>query len=141
MKRFLRDQRGGGGLEVLLAVIILMFIFLWTNETVIVMYKNQVLEQAKMKGLDAMQTKGGLTAEIETAVRDYLTGRGFDNARLSITGTIATVQWGDEIALEIEYQDQMKTYRRIGLLTIERVIEPITYHLYGSTTSYYFDNN
>lgn len=140
MKKILRDQRGGS-LEVLFAVIILMFIFLATTEPIVMMYKQLVLEQAKMKGIDAMQSKGGLSSEVETAVRDYLTNRGFDNGRLSITGTIATVQWGDEVAIEIEYQDTIKRYRRTGLLTIERVIEPITYYVYGSTTSYYSDNN
>lgn len=140
MVKFFKDQRGGS-LEVLFAVIILMFIFLATTEPIVVMYKNQVLEQAKMKGLDAMQTKGGLTAEIETGIRNYLTSRGFDSAKLTISGTMATVQWGEEVALEIRYQDQMKVYRRTGLLSLERVIEPITYHLFGSTTSYYFNNN
>lgn len=138
--RIIKDQKGGGSLEVLFAVVLLVFIFFMTIEPVIVMYKNQVLEQAKMKGLDAMQARGGLDGEIENALREYLTNRGFESSKIAITGTIAPVNWGEEVALEIRYQDEMKVYKRKGL-SLERTTEQINYHLFGSTTSYFFDNN
>lgn len=141
MKKLLKDTRGGGSIELVIGVMLLMFIFLSTMEPVIMSYKQIVLEQAKMKGLDAVQIKGGLTGEVETAIRDYLTNRGFESSKLTINGIIAPVDWGNEVAIEILYDDTIKTYRRTGLVTFERVTENITYQAFGSTTSYYFENN
>lgn len=141
MKKLLKDIRGGGSLELLIAVVLLLFIFLATMEPVIMTYKQLVLEQAKMKGLDAMQIEGGLTGDIEGGIRDYLSNHGFDDTQITINGTIFPINWGEEISIEILYDDTTKVYRRTGLLWFERVTEDITYNVTGSTTSYYYDNN
>lgn len=141
MKKLIKDRRGGGSLELCIAVILLMFIYVSTMEPVVMTYKQLVLEQAKMKGLDAMQIKGGLTSEIETAICDYLKSRGFNVNQLTINGTIAPINWGGEVAIDISYNDTIRSYHRRGLITFERESENITYHVTGSTTSYYYDNN
>lgn len=141
MKKLFRDQRGSGSIELLVAVFILMFIFLAGFEPIVMTYNQQILEQAKMKGLDAMQTKGGLTSEIETGIIEYLEGRGFDPNEVKVMGTLAPVQWGDDISLEIQYKQTISSYRRTGLISLEKYDKELNYAAFGSTVSYFFDNN
>lgn len=140
MKKFLKDEKGGS-LEVLFGVILLMFIFFATLDPVTMSFKTLMLEQAKMKGLDEMQIHGGLNQEIETSIKSYLKTVGFDESKIEINGTLAAVQWGSDVGLEINYVESVDTYRRVNLISFEKVEETRRYHVDGSTTSYYFNNN
>lgn len=137
----MKDETGAGSIEFIISFVLMMFIFFTMSSAVVIPFKQQTLEQAKMKGLDAMQANGGLTAEIESALVNYLSEHNLDPSNIVIFGTPAEVQWGDDIGITIRYTETVKRYRRTGLLGFESYDEQLVYEVSGSTISYHFNNN
>lgn len=142
MIKFIHDKRAGGGaLAFLVIAMLLIYMFVSFVEPIQIAFTELMLTFAYKKGLDKMQQSGGLTAEIENQIKDYLTRYGFNRNEITVSGTIATVEWGDEIGLTIVYNAEYKVYTITNLITVSSETKTAQLVLEGSTTSYYFATN
>lgn len=139
--KFLKDDRANGGASFLVIVFLLMFILINIVPLVEQLYNEIFVVIAYTKTLDTMQHTGGLTAAIENNTLDMLEAAGFDRGNITITGTIAPVDYGDYIGVTIEYSDSIKRYQYNGNFSITAVNEVKNYEMSGNTISYYYDNN
>lgn len=142
MLKFFRDNRAGSNALVFIVIIVLLVgIIINFVEPVEFGMTRLILTLAYKKGLDAMQTKGGLTPEIEQGIIDFLGNIGFDESKISVGGTIAAVEWGDTIELEVKYVKKYKQYKYTGVVGLEAEEEDIELVVEGATVSYFQDNN
>lgn len=142
MLKFFRDQRGGSGALIFIVVFILLSVILIQFvEPVKLAFSDLMLTVAYIKGLNAMQQEGGLTADIERSIIRFLGSVGFDEDNIAVDGTIAEVNWGEDVELSIRYTREYTRYRLSGLLGIESEVHTADSVVTGSTTSYYYDNN
>jgi len=139
--KLLRDNRANGGVSFLVIVFLLMFILVNFVPLVETVYNEIFIVIAYTKTLDVMQHTGGLTVAIENATLDMLEDAGFTRGNITITGTVATVPYGDQIGVTIEYSDTVKNYVYNGKFGMTAVDEVKNYEMSGSTISYYYDNN
>lgn len=135
------DQSGAGSFEVLIGVILLMFIFLMTSPNVTMIWKAWRIENVKVRVVEQMSIKGGLTSDLETAAIERLKKIGFKESEIRISGTRGPKGWGTDLGLLIECDDTMTHYQRSGLIGIKKVVENITYRKEGFGVSFYENNN
>lgn len=124
---------------VLTLLVILMLVAF--AEPIKISFTELLMTVAYKKGLDMMQQQGGLTPEIETSIKDFLENFGFDRSKIIVNGTIAPVDWGNEITLEISYDKEYKEYDIENLVNIVSQTKTAQLTIGGATTSYFFDNN
>lgn len=141
MLKFFRDNKAGSnGITFIVIFVIIIGIVVNFVEPVKMGFTELMLTMAYKKGLDRMQQKGGLTADIENDIKNFLKMAGFDETKIQVNGTIAQVDWGEDVALGIRYTTKYTRYD-IGLTGIDSEEEAAEFLIDGSTTSYYFDNN
>ncbi|EOD01421.1 hypothetical protein [Caldisalinibacter kiritimatiensis] len=125
----------------LVIVILIVCMLVAFTEPIKISFTELLMTIAYNKGLDMMQQQGGLTPEIETAIKDFLERFGLDRSKITVNGTLAPVDWGDEIILEISYDKEYKEYDVENLVNIVSQTKTAQLVIDGATTSYFFDNN
>lgn len=142
IRKLLQDQKGSAeAISFLVGSLLLLFILVQFIEIVHIEIDNTFITIAYKKGLDEMQIQGGLTPHIETEIKDYLQNYGLDRSKITVSGTIAPVDWGDDIYLEISYEKEYYKFSLQRLTDPDRQTKYMILNKEGSTASYYFDNN
>lgn len=137
----LKDQKGSESIGFLVYTIIIIYILIQFVEIVTIGVSQVLVTMAYKKGLDQMQIDGGLTLETENHMKSWLAQFGIEPENVTIEGTIAPVEWGQDVNLKITYRKPYFKYSLLSVTNIGKSEEYINIPAEGGTTSYWFDNN
>lgn len=141
-KIFLKDQKGSAeAIAFLVYTMLVMYILAQFVEIASIGMCNVFLTLAYKRGLDQMQIDGGLTATTEQNIKDYITGFGMDPNKLTIDGTIAHINWGQDVYLSLSYDKDYYKYSLLQIVDLSSSKKTLKITEDGSTTSYYYSNN
>lgn len=140
-KVFIKDQKGSESFGFLVFTIIIIYILLQFVEIVTIGVSQVLVTMAYKKGLDQMQIDGGLTLTTESSIESWLSQFGIEADDVTIDGTIAPVEWGQDVILSISYRKPYFKYSLLSITNIGRSNEFLDIAAEGGTTSYWFDNN
>ena len=136
-----KDERGGAEyVTVVIAISFLLFLFLSGANNAYTLTRHAQMESVLRESLFEMERQGGLTPGIETFIRDSLTRRGIDNAKINIAGTnsVPPVEYGTQITLTIEYTFAARRPLLTGLFIGGAEDVPQTIRVAGSSASRFF---
>lgn len=140
-KAFMKDQRGSESFGFLVFTLIILYILFQFIEIVSIGVSQVLVTMAYKKGLDQMQIDGGLTLETENNIESWLSQYGIEAEDVTIDGTIAPVEWGQDVILSINYRKPYFKYSLLSLTSVGKSKEFLEITAEGGTTSYWFDNN
>ena len=101
--------------------------------------KHDILKQVARDALLLAETHGGLTPQDVNSILSYLSSKGFDTSKVSITYSPTPVNYGNEVYVKITYQTTI-TYFTFGLGGFKRVEMPLpmSYGPIYSVSKYYY---
>jgi hypothetical protein len=80
---------------------------------------NKLMVQAR-KTILAMESEGGMTSSLYSALQSGLQAGGIDTSKLTVSASPAPVPYGSEIYLDISYQRPVVRFHLLGIFLQRR---------------------
>lgn len=142
LKIFVKDQRAASeAISYLALALVVIYILVQFVEIVNIEVSNIAVVMAYKKGLDRMQIDGGLTEQTKEDIKKYLADFGLDSDKVTVDGTSAHQDWGNDVYLSVSYKKEYYKYSLVSLMDLRKTKDSKILFKDGTTTSYYADNN